>query len=317
MRQRSSRDLTCRLLARTPICTVSLLLLAGCAGLSQMQDSISHLDQAAHTASTAEAAFLTSVQSADCDSQFFTGAYRYSVGKADNFELANYCAPKVITDEEISLRNQMMTALTLYADTMLALATGGDNKQLGTNVETLAANLKTAASDGSIRLPKAGASIVAGVEAAFTAIAQMALDQKKYKSVTDAAAAMQAHVEAIVEALLKENYGLAQSVVASHIVLEGELRAEVAEAPATTAKFEAILHAREVLANSTGATTRQIATKDWNQMDLSRTINNVLPGLGAANNAIAKGAPGGIYAAAHDLYARSQAARDLYSALSK
>jgi hypothetical protein len=335
------------------VCAVFVVIvLSGCAGLSEIQDSVSHLDQGAHAASVAEASFLATVQTTECDSQFFTSAYSFSTDKAPNFQLANYCHPNILTSDQIKLRNSMMDALVLYADKMLALASSGDNKQLGTDAQTLATNLKSAAKNGGVKLSKSSPAIVAGVEAAFVAIAEMALDEKKYKGIVDAAKNMQTPINDIVLALTTENYAFAQAIIGDHQVLEGQLREEVAYArcepspsesdnkprgdrmgnqkswaqqsteckatPAvSTNTFLTILRAREILASATGSTNQQMATTDWSNIDMSKPLNDALPALAKANQAIASGASGGVYAAAHDLYTRSVAAKDQYGAMVK
>jgi len=80
--------------------------------------------------------------------------------------------------------------------------------------------------------------------------------------------------------------------------------------------FLTILRAREVLASATGSTNQELAAAgDWSGNDLSKPLNDALPALARANQAIAKGASGGVYAAAHDLYTRSVAAKDQYGAM--
>jgi hypothetical protein len=334
------------------VCAIlSMASLSGCAGLSEIQDSVSHLDQGAHAASSAEASFLTTVQMTECDSQFFTSAYLFSTSKAANFTLANYCNPRIISSDQVKLRNSMMDALVLYADKMLAIATSADNKQLSTDAQTLATNLKTVAKNGDVKLPNSAAGIVAGVEAAFVAIAEMALDEKKYKGIVDAANNMKTPIDNIVLALTTENYAFAKAIAADHQVLENELREEVVDArceavriqlddvhrrersedikstaqpseckptlAGSTNTFLTILRAREILASATGSTNQQIATTDWSNIDLSKSLNDALAALATANQAIASGAPGGVYAAAHDLYTRSVAAKDQYNAMVK
>jgi len=331
-----------------PVLAVSLL--AGCAGLSEIQDAVSHLDQGAHAASSAQATFLNTVQTTECDSQFFTSAYKFSIGQAPDFQLAGYCQqPTAVTPDQIKLRNSMMDALVLYADKMLALATSADNKQLDQNAQGMAAHLRDAAQNGSIKLQNSTPAIAAGVTVAFVAIAEWALDQRKYKGIVEAANAMQAPLDSIVLALTTENYAFARAIIADHQVLESELRAEVAltrcsagraepvqrnraaliDSPKSAAyagdcganalagnTFLTILRAREVLASATGSTNQELAAAgDWSGNDLSKPLNDALPALARANQAIAKGASGGVYAAAHDLYTRSVAAKDQYGAM--
>lgn len=290
--------------------------LCGCVGLTETQNSVSQLDQSVHTAATAEASFLTAIQAADCDSQFYTAAYKYAFGAVD-FQLAGYCTPKVITPAQVALRTNMMDALTLYADSMLALASSASDKQLDTNSQALASRLQAlAAAPGGIALSaKATPEIVAGVETAFTEIAELALAKKKYDGVTGAAKAMRINVASIVKALQVENEGFAAALIARHKVLEGQLKAAAVSAAGDSNKFFAVLQARTILATASGLTDQSLATVDWDSQTFAEPISDALPAIERANDAVARGATASVSAAAHDLYSRAQAARDLYNNL--
>jgi hypothetical protein len=99
-------------------------------------------------------------------------------------------------------------------------------------------------------------------------------------------------------------------------VLEAQLRAEAASAKTVVDKFNARVRAREILAAESGQSLAALGTIDWDATDLSKPISDSLPGIKNANAAISKGSSANIYAAAHDLYARASAARDLYTAIS-
>lgn len=306
-----------RLLGLALLCSFFGSTLSGCVGLTELQNSVSQLDQSVHGAATAEASFLTAVQAADCDSQFYTAVYRFSVNSAENFQLAAYCSPRVLTSDQYRVRKNLMDALTLYADKLQALASSSDDKQLEANSQTLASNLKAlGAAPGAVNLSATvKPEIVAGVQAAFVAIAELALDHKKYTEVTKAARDMQPHIDAIVRALQAENDGFANSLVADHEVLEGQLRLAVASATGISAKFFAAIQARSVLATSSGLTDQSLATVDWTNTAFAKPITDALPAIQTANSAIARGVPASVSSAAHDLYARAEAAKDLYNNL--
>ena len=292
---------TSRILA----CATIVLSISGCAGLSALQDSVSHLDQAAHSAATAEAAFLVALNVADCESQFYKQTYLYSSGAATNFQIAKYCSPQVITPAQIKIRNDLMSAVVLYADKMMALASTDSDKTLSTDSQTVAGNLKKLAGSGS-----GTSTIVAGVAAAFTAIAELALDEKRYKNHRNA----DEHRHG--DRCTAENRVFSVTIVAADKVLESQLRAEAASAKTVVEKFNAIVRAREILAAESGQSLAALGTIDWDATDLSKPISDSLPGIKTANAAIAKGSSANIYAAAHDLYARASAARDLYTSIS-
>jgi hypothetical protein len=203
-------------------------LLSACAGLTELQSSVSQLDQSVHTVVTAETRFLDSVQAADCDSQFYSKVFAFAQNPDDNFQLSSYCKPQVITAAQVTLRLKMLNALALYADKLQALSSANDDKQLTTNSQTLATSLKSAVSSGEVKqqLPaKLTPDIVAGVESAFTAIAEMALAQDKYKGITSAAKAMKPPIDALVLGLQKEDEIFSETVIGQHETLEAQLRA--------------------------------------------------------------------------------------------
>ena len=80
----------------------------------------------------------------------------------------------------------------------MALASTDSDKTLSTDSQTVAGNLKKLAGSGS-----GTSTIVAGVAAAFTAIAELALDEKRYKNLQEAAAAMQTSIDTVIDALPK------------------------------------------------------------------------------------------------------------------
>jgi hypothetical protein len=280
-----------------------------------MQDSVSRLDEATHTAATAEAGFLGALTAADCESQFYRQAFAYSMAGAGVFSIAHYCTPTIITPDQVATRNAMMNALVLYADKMSALASSVDDKQLGDSSQKMAASLRKLVESGRLGLPTDAPNIVAGVAAAFTAIADLAVDKQRFKGVTAAAKAMQPHIDALVDALQHENAAFAQTVKAGDKVLEAELRAGVSKAGTPDGKFTAILQARQILLATSGSNLQSIGTLDWDALDLAKPIADALPGIQRANSALALGTPANVASAAHDLSARATAARELYSAI--
>jgi hypothetical protein len=299
------------------------LLTGGCAGLSEIQNSVSQLDQSVHTLATAESNFLVSVRGADCEYQFLKTTYMYAQGKA-TFQVAGYCIPSasftpVISDAEIKTRNDMLTALTLYADQLQALASSSSDKNLDTNSKTLATNLNSAVTNKSIKLPAAvttGApGIVDLVTTAFTKIAEMVIDAKTYSTITDAAGKMQTNIDSIALALEKEDYALGQNLVAQHQVMEIFIRSVVASN--RTDKFDAAVQARNLLASTAGQSTLALATMPAAWTDSSaQQIVDAAEAARKANQAVALGAPASISAEAHDLYQRATAANDFYNSLS-
>jgi hypothetical protein len=300
---------------RATILLIVTAVCAGCVGLSELQASVSRLDEATHTAATAEAGFLAAVGAADCEDQFYKQAFAYSLSGAGGFSLAHYCNPTIIKPEEAASRKAMMDALVLYADKMAALASSASDKQLSDNSQKSALQLRRLAESGTFQLSAHSGGIVAGVTAAFAAVADLVLDKQRYRDVSAAATAMQPHIEVIVAALQTENAGFAQAIAAGDKVLEAQLRAEVASASGAANRFAALVQARQILIAASGTTLQSIGTVDWDTTDLAKPISDALPNIQRANAALAKGTPANVSSAAHDLIARATAARDVYSAI--
>jgi len=299
------------------------LTLSACATLSQIQDPVSHFDQATHAAANAETAFLNAVQTADCEDQFYESLSEYALHKKNNFDLTGYCKPRVITPEQIDTRNKLMSAIVLYADKMQALATSDDNKQLDTNSQTLAQNLNKLATTGGIKLKDP--AIVQGVETAFIAIADMALDKVKYSNIHTAAQNMQRYLDSIVTALKNENFGFGLAMSGSLGQIEITMREVISSSqqrgkdPAET--FFNVVNGRNIIISADLLTKRSLAspanTPSSTPVDTAKPVNDALDAIVSCNQAIAntKTGSGGISAAANDLYKRAVAAIDLYNSI--
>ncbi len=297
------------------------MALSACASFSQIQSSVSHFDQATHTAATAEKAFLDAVLTVDCEAQFYEQAYNYALNKANNFKLRGYCRPNVLTPEQSEIRKSLMDAIVLYADKMQALATSDDDKQLDTNSQTLAQNLNKLATTGGIKLKDP--SLVQGVETAFIAIAKMALDQVKYKTIREAARKMQPQIENLVAALKKENWAFGQTMGERTGKIGGiadQMKQLVAEShreqndPAAT--FFNIVDGRNILLSLSQVPKQSYGLPGKLPGDPAKSVNDALDAIVNCNKAIAETKSGGIYAAANDLSQRASAAQTLYKSIS-
>ena len=298
---------------RTLRCLVvaAALAIAGCSGLSQVQDSISKFDQGAHSVATAQMTFLRSVRAVDCQDQYIQRLHDFAVGSIATIDLSGACTPKAPSDQETEIRQKLMDALTLYADKLQALATGGDSKTLGSNSQTLATNLNGFAALGGFK----ASSIGADAEAAVIAIAQMALDQHVFNSVRAAAAAEQNNITQIASALKGENLAAA-NVVGIHLNRITEnmaLVARAARAQQGPAVFYLILSSPSTVQAVSTFGTGDAATA----MGAAAQLNEALDSFVKANAAIATADSGGIVAAVKDLIARGQAAQTMASALAK
>jgi hypothetical protein len=145
----------------------AVLLLAGCSGLTQMQDTISKFDQGAHSVATGQMAFFRQVQIADCNNQFYSAAFNFSIKQTEKLDLTGICEPTILDNNQIKIRQALMDSLTLYVDKIQTLATGDSNKTLDSNSQNLAGQLNGLAKSHGLG---SSLSIAEGVEAAVIAI---------------------------------------------------------------------------------------------------------------------------------------------------
>ncbi len=295
---------------------VIVLSLVGCAGLTQMQDSVTKFDQGAHSASVAEMNFLRAVQAADCNYQFYTQAADWAQGKSSRYVIVGPCKFSVLDDKELKVRQDLMDAITLYTDKMAALASSDDNKTLTSNSQTLAENLNKIAKQGSF----SNLSIATEVEAAIIAITEMALDQRRFTEVRKAASDMALHLNVTVEALKAENANYALVIAGKLGGIEVTLRSilDSAHKARGPMSFFDVIEARgiEQSANPLGATATSTASGATPQ-GIASQLNDALDAIVKANDAIAHASTGGIIATVNDLVARAQAAVAIQAALSK
>jgi hypothetical protein len=297
--------------------------LCSCAGLSQIQAPVSRFSEASHSASAAEIAFLNAAITIDCEDQFYSAAGDYVRGAAMNFNISGSCTPRPISIAQVATRKALLDSIVLYSDKLLALASAGDDKQLGTNATSLAQNLGKLATSGGVKL--SDPSLVQGVEAAFTAIAQMVLDQVKYDDAKQAAQKMQPYIQNVVAALQSENFNIGQEMAGSLGKIEIILKEIVATGPhqAKSSRigdtFAQLVSARSILASANPLTQQNVASPSDAQAgpgNPAGSVNDSLAALVTGNAAIANTGSGGIYAAANDLYQRATAAKDQYTAIS-
>ena len=297
--------------------------LSACAGLSQIQAPVSRFSEASHNAASAEVAFVNAAMKVDCEDQFYSAAGDYVHGTVNNFNVSAMCSPRSITETQASTRKVLLDAIILYSDKLLALASAGDDKQLGTNATLLAQNLGKLATSGGLKL--SDPALVQGVETAFTAIAQMVLDQEKYADVKEAARKMQPYIQAVISALQSENLNTGREMAGSLGKIEIVLKGVVSTGPHQVRSaqagetFNQIVAARSILAGENSLTQSDAATPNDAGADPANpatSVNDALAAVSTGNAAIANTGSGGIYAAANDLYERATAAKDQYTAIS-
>jgi hypothetical protein len=300
---------------------IAVATIAGCAGLSQIQDTITKFDQGVHSTSTAQMNFFRAVQVADCTNQFYKQAFSYATGKKDNFDLTGVCTPTILTDDQIKIRQALMDAITLYADKMATLATSDDNKMLDSNSQNLAGTLNSMAkTHGFTNL-----SVASGVEAAIIAIANMKIDQMRFSAIKKSATEMQQHLESVVNSLKAENTNFAVGLASNIAAIELELRPIVASTHKQrgTMSFFDVVESRRIMQSVNPfslvpiAETGGAADPKADAQNVALQLNAALDAVLTANNAIANAGTGGIIAAVSDLIARAQAAQAIQATLNK
>lgn len=151
----------------------------------------------------------------ECEKQFFDAAYKYSTDKNAPIDLRGKCVDTApdkqlfLTSAQIQTRQKLLTAITLYADQLQALASSGDDKNLDTNLQAAATNLNKEAVDHG--LSKKDSSIAQDVESAVIGLTNVVLDQAKADDVKAAAKKQQDNLAPVVETLKAENTSLASS----------------------------------------------------------------------------------------------------------
>lgn len=316
--------------------------------MTQMQDTISKFDLGAHSVATGQMAFFRQVQVADCNNQFYSNAYKFSIKQTDKLDLTGSCEPTILDTKQIKNRQALMDSLTLYVDKIQTFSTNDDNKTLDANSRSLATQLNELAKSHGLA---SSLSLAEGVEAAVIAISEMALDQRKFNDVRNAAKSMAPYVEKVVESLKTENNIFAIGMASKMDQVEPQLHLAVLESRETVVsackdKCEHsaqinkskcsqncdysgarslldIIAAREVVRsiNPLGASPIAVAVGNedpkLDPRNVAKQLNASLDALVNANDALANAGTGGIVAAVNDLIARAQNANNVLTAISK
>ncbi len=294
-------------------------MLAGCSGLSQIQGPVTQLDQGVHSTSTNEMTFLKAVETAECNNQFYSATHDWAVGKKGaNFDITGSCNPSVLTDQEIQIRQQLMDALTLYADKMLALTSSDDDKTLDANSQQLAGNLNSFAKQQGF----SSLSMASDVEAAIINLSEMVLDQKRFADIQAAASSMQPSLKTIIDVLKTENTNFALGLASNLDQTEVDLRDIVINTRKQRGamSFFDVVEARQTMQTLNPLGASPLAAPSSSAHDPSKVaeqLNASLDAILAANQAIASGNAGGAMTAVNDLVTRAKAAQSDASTLSK
>jgi hypothetical protein len=303
------------------LCLLFVGCLAGCSGLTQMQDTVSKFDQGAHSVATGQMSYFRQVQIADCNNQFYSAAFNFSIRQTNDLDLTGKCIPTILDNTEIEIRQALMDSITLYVDKIQTLATNDSNKALDANSQNLATKLNgVAKSHGFTNL-----SAAAEIEAAVIAISEMALDQRKFNEISTAANTMNPPLIKIVNALKSENNKYAIGMASKMGQIQIQLKAAISDSRDKTnvRSFIDIISAREIIRaiNPLGASPLAVAEGNadpkLDPQNVAKQLNASLDSLVNANNALANAGTGGAIAAVNDLIARAQQANNVLTSINK
>jgi hypothetical protein len=294
---------------RLTIPAVSLTISA-CAGLTQMQDSLNKFGSGATSVSSTEMTFFNKVQALDCSVQFYSSAADWALGAAQSYDISGLCKPQLLSNDQLAIRQHILDGITVYAGKIQALASTAGDKTLDTNGQKLASQLNNLATKPG-GITKADGTIAAGVEAALIQLANMALDQTRYKDAKRAATDMAPYLETVVDELKTENSDFGSGIDSKRGKLELALRKVVDTVPTNTQalRFSALIDARQVVRSTNPFGQEALNSATGIPTPDTNKLNAALDGIVSANKAIATAGEGGIAASVTDLVTRAQAAQ--------
>jgi hypothetical protein len=131
------------------------------------------------------------------------------------------CAHQELTDEELAIRQKLLSTLTLYADAIQTLSEGKGNLDPSPKEKALAESIKSVATQGKFSsVEKSGA---AGLDAAVTAVVHVIIDRRVHKDVEGAAGAVQSDLTLVVRELQAENRNDAQGLRSKYGSVNNEM----------------------------------------------------------------------------------------------
>jgi hypothetical protein len=283
------------------ICACTLSACSTFSRLAQTQDTVSKFDQGVHTVSVSEMAFLHQVQAAECTRDFYEQAYKFATAQESTLDLAPLCTPQELTNDELQLRQKLMDAITLYADSLLALTNGTNDSGLDSNSSTLAKNIQSLASQQ--KFTAVTANDTAGFNAAVVSVAEFIIDHHEYTKIKDAASNLQQPLVTIVGTLKSENLTDAQGLASKLRAVTNEFRVAVSSSrnQRGPASFLDIAEAHTALSSIL------VPPPDVAQ------LNSALDALVAANQALASANSAGATPEISALFSRGQQVISLFN----
>jgi hypothetical protein len=275
--------------------------------MTLMQQTTSQFDKAVHTTATTELVLFREVQAGECNDQFYQQAYRVAGLGPDRIDLTQidltggHCTHQELTDEELAIRQKLLSTLTLYADTIRALSEGKGNLDPTAKEKALAGDIKSLATQGKFSsVEKSGA---AGLDAAVSAVVHIIIDRRVYREVESAAGAVQSELTVVIRELQAENRNDAQGLRSKYGSVNNEMISalKLACERGGVGCFFGISSARTALDSVI------VAPPDIEQ--LNKTLDAVL----TANASLAQPKSAGAVAEVSELADRAQRAATLFN----
>lgn len=286
------------------------LSLAGCAGLSLVQDTIKKYRQGVHSISSAEMNFYRSAQTAECTSYFYKNASKWAEGTVKEFDISGVCIPQTITDERIIRQQELIDKIILYADKIDALASSENDKTLSNNAKEVTEKIESILKTYDIFDLSAGTE----VEVAIVGISEMGMDRKKLTEIKKAAKKMEPYLETVIKKMKEDNLALAAGIE-THL---SDIRKSIEKVLAKDRKTGIrrllnLVEARHLLQTASPfGRTPLVQTKGAeNKKKVPKTValklNNALDAVLLANRAIVNADTGSIAASVKNLVFQTQA----------
>jgi hypothetical protein len=282
--------------------------LAGCAGISQVKDTITKYKQGIHSVSSTEMSFFRSAQTAECTADFYGKASRWARGIDKNADISGICTPQNITDKRIRARQAMMDKITLYADTIEALISSDTDESLCFNSKELVDRMNAILKTCSFFDLSAGNDI----EMAVFNLSQMGLNQRKITEVKAAAQKMEPFLESVIKRLKNENIEVAQDINVHLSDIRKDVKRLLEEDKQKgMGKFLNLVQARRIVqsANPFGITpisrTKGAIDPHKDPLSVALNLNRALEAVLAANKALVRADKGDIVASVRDLISRA------------
>lgn len=271
-----------------------LFALAGCAGMSTVRQPAGDFYNAAVALGTAEQRVLSDLNASIARSYQDRAEADYLSGEA--FDVA--AKPPAIPQASIDVRIRAVQAVQLYAQKILDLTDDQANKTV--NADAAA----TAQSFGKLLPGSVPAADMGAVTAAFTGIANIALDQTRYSTVVDAARAAQPHLQTL-ERLIRNDDALIRAPLKAAAVVDRAARNQV---------LEHIRSDRRVTQYRLHTAFRDV-TAYGDLADLSAeqgAVNNLADAIVRANALLASGDASTAMAIARDALSRANGIYDVF-----